>query len=36
MNELTKLAGGQEEAGQIMSEFFSYVEVWKSQIARKE
>ena len=36
MNELTKLAGGQEEAGQVMSEFFSYVELWKSQIARKE
>lgn len=36
MNELIKLTGGQEQAGQKMNEFFDYVEVWKTELARKE
>ena len=36
MNEMIKLTGGQEQAGQKMNEFFDYVEVWKTELARKE
>lgn len=36
MNAMVELSGGQEQAGQKMSEFFDYVEVWKTELARKE
>lgn len=36
MEEMSKLAGGQDKAMSKMEEFYSYVEDWKTSIARKE
>lgn len=34
--EMGKLAGGMEGANEKMQEFFSYVESWRTELARKE
>ncbi|TBW30226.1 hypothetical protein [Gramella sp. KN1008] len=36
MNEMAKLAGGQDKAMAKMNEFFNYVEAWNNSLARKE
>ncbi|MCM8568859.1 hypothetical protein NE848_05680 [Gramella jeungdoensis] len=36
MNEMAKLAGGPDKAMAKMDEFFTYVDLWESSIARKE
>ncbi|MFD1094987.1 hypothetical protein [Salegentibacter chungangensis] len=34
--EMGKLAGGMDKAEEVMQEFFSYVEMWKTEIGRME
>lgn len=36
MQEMAKIAGGQDKAMSKMEEFYSYVEDWETSIARKE